>query len=178
MPDVMTHAPDVQVYPYDKWFDRPLPVYEEGDVFVPTSILLHEGATTAPALLMEADLIALMDREGIGTDATIATHIKTIQTREYVKVEDRHFVPTKLGLALVQGYDVMGYALSQPKLRAEMERDMKCIAQGQKTKGEVVARHGAWGTRPVVGWRGRGGLCIRAQLLSTLQLESYGRRSV
>jgi DNA topoisomerase-3 len=34
-------------------------------------------------LLAEADLIQLMDRHGIGTDATIAAHIETIQTRNY-----------------------------------------------------------------------------------------------
>eukprot|EP00667_Euglena_gracilis_P005722 EG_transcript_5767 len=128
----------LEVYPYDKWFDRPLPQYEEGARFAPTSVLLEEGHTTPPPYLQEADLIALMDQQGIGTDATIATHIKTIQDREYVKLQDRFFIPTKLGLALVQGYDVMGYALSTPHLRAEMEKDMKSIALGQKTKAEVL----------------------------------------
>lgn len=40
-----------------------------------------EGSTTAPSLLTEADLIALMDKHGIGTDATHAEHINTIKTR-------------------------------------------------------------------------------------------------
>jgi DNA topoisomerase len=45
-----------------------------------------------------------MDRNGIGTDATIAGHIKTIQQREYaLKNASGQFVPTKLGLALVEG---------------------------------------------------------------------------
>jgi DNA topoisomerase III len=45
-----------------------------------------------------------MDRNGIGTDATIAAHIKTIQQREYaLKNGAGQFVPTKLGLALVEG---------------------------------------------------------------------------
>ena len=34
-----------------------------------------------PPRITEADLIAVMDKEGIGTDATIAEHIKTIQDR-------------------------------------------------------------------------------------------------
>ena len=46
-----------------------------------------------------------MDRNGIGTDATIAAHIKTIQVREYaLKNHQGHFIPTNLGLALVEGY--------------------------------------------------------------------------
>lgn len=40
-----------------------------------------EGTTSAPALLTEADLIALMDKHGIGTDATHAEHINTIKQR-------------------------------------------------------------------------------------------------
>jgi len=39
----------------------------------------QEGSTSRPALLTESELIAAMDKHGIGTDATIATHIKTIQ---------------------------------------------------------------------------------------------------
>ena len=47
-----------------------------------------------------------MDRNGIGTDATIAQHIATIQEREYaVKDAQQKFLPTKLGIALVEGYN-------------------------------------------------------------------------
>ena len=45
-----------------------------------------------------------MDRNGIGTDATIAQHITTIQEREYaIKENGQRFRPTKLGIALVEG---------------------------------------------------------------------------
>ena len=48
-----------------------------------------------------------MDRNGIGTDATIAAHIKTIQVREYaLKNHQGHFIPTNLGLALVEGKEI------------------------------------------------------------------------
>ena len=71
------------------------------------------GHTTAPVAISESDLIGEMDRNGIGTDATIAGHIKTIQQREYaLKNASGQFVPTKLGLALVEGAYVC--ALSRP----------------------------------------------------------------
>ncbi len=39
--------------------------------------------TTQPArYLTEADLISLMEKNGIGTDATIHEHIKTVQERQ------------------------------------------------------------------------------------------------
>lgn len=78
----------------------------------------------------------------IGTDATHSEHIETIKTRRYVGVQsDGSFVPGELGIGLVEGpwyisstyindtffigYDSMGYQLSKPKLRAELEADLK-----------------------------------------------------
>ena len=43
---------------------------------------MEEGLTQAPPLLSESDLIGLMDKQGIGTDATIAEHIQKIQQRK------------------------------------------------------------------------------------------------
>lgn len=37
----------------------------------------------------KAELIQLMDKEGIGTDATMATHIATIQQRGYATCDAR-----------------------------------------------------------------------------------------
>lgn len=54
----------------------------------------------------ESELINLMDRNGIGTDATIASHITTIQDRSYsIKDGQQKFTPTQLGIALVEGYN-------------------------------------------------------------------------
>jgi DNA topoisomerase-3 len=47
--------------------------------------MMTDGMTQAPSLLSEADLIALMDSHGIGTDATIAQHIQTLLTRQYAE---------------------------------------------------------------------------------------------
>ena len=49
--------------------------------FEPTSIDFVNGSTEPPKLLTEADLIALMDKNGIGTDATQAEHIETIKVQ-------------------------------------------------------------------------------------------------
>lgn len=49
-------------------------------------------------------MIALMEKHGIGTDATHAEHIDTIKNREYVGLEQNiYFIPGKLGLGLVEG---------------------------------------------------------------------------
>lgn len=79
----------LEVYPYDRWSAKEILNYERGTHFQPTEISMPEGTTTAPSLLTEADLIGLMEKHGIGTDATHAEHINTIKTRGYIGVVER-----------------------------------------------------------------------------------------
>ena len=91
---------------------------------------LKEGCTEAPKLLSEADLIALMEKHGIGTDATHAEHIETIKERQYASVNEQScFFPLELGLGLVEGYDSMGYDMSKPNLRRILEEDLKAFVK-------------------------------------------------
>jgi DNA topoisomerase III len=56
----------LDVYPYDKWSSKELPHFEEGETFIPALCELRDGKTTSPAFLTEADLVGLMDKNGIG----------------------------------------------------------------------------------------------------------------
>ncbi|PHH89100.1 hypothetical protein CDD83_6643 [Cordyceps sp. RAO-2017] len=79
----------LDVYVYDKWDNTAeLPKFTRGEQFEPTEAMMTEGKTSPPTYLTEADLIALMDANGIGTDATMAEHIQKIQDREYVATID------------------------------------------------------------------------------------------
>lgn len=143
----------LDVYVYDKWeSSQQLPNFQRGEMFEPTEANIFEGKTTAPNYLTEPELIGLMDANGIGTDATMAEHIAKIKEREYVVVHPRgsgrsrveELIPTRLGVALVEGYDnvVAGLpnsiSLSKPFLRKEMELRMREICAGAKTRQEVV----------------------------------------
>ncbi|CAG2060128.1 unnamed protein product, partial [Timema podura] len=129
----------LDVYPYDKWSGKEIHVYQQGQTFEPTNIEMTEGTTSAPNLLTEADLIALMEKHGIGTDATHADHIEKIKSRLYVGLEnDNYFVPGQLGMGLVEGYDSMGFPMSKPNLRAELEADLKRVCEGTRNPAEVL----------------------------------------
>nr|CAD7396091.1 unnamed protein product [Timema poppensis] len=129
----------LDVYPYDKWSGKEIHVYQHGQTFEPTNIEMTEGTTSAPNLLTEADLIALMEKHGIGTDATHADHIEKIKSRLYVGLEnDNYFVPGQLGMGLVEGYDSMGFPMSKPNLRAELEADLKRVCEGTRNPAEVL----------------------------------------
>ncbi|KAL9705942.1 hypothetical protein quinque_009460 [Culex quinquefasciatus] len=129
----------LEVYPYDRWNSKEIHAYQMGNTFEPTELGLHEGSTTAPNMLTEADLIALMEKHGIGTDATHAEHINTIKERGYIGEADRGFlVPGTLGMGLVEGYESMELPLAQPKLRAGLEEDLKRICEGQRDPKVVL----------------------------------------
>ena len=68
----------LDVYPYEKWADKELPSLKFGQVLTDYKLEKCTGQTCAPNPLTEADLITKMDQNGIGTDATIHEHIKTI----------------------------------------------------------------------------------------------------
>ncbi|XP_054464313.1 LOW QUALITY PROTEIN: DNA topoisomerase 3-alpha [Anoplopoma fimbria] len=129
----------LDVYPYDRWSAKVIPVYEQGSQFQPSAVEMVDGQTSPPQLLTEADLISLMEKHGIGTDATHADHIETIKSRMYVGLTaDQRFLPGELGMGLVEGYNSMGYEMSKPNLRAELEADLKLVSEGRKDKQSVL----------------------------------------
>ena len=95
-------------------------------------------------MLSEVDLLTLMEKNGIGTDATQAQHIeKVVGERGYAKkVGDNRLVPTNIGEALVAGYDSLQLGFMwQPTKRAEMEKDVDNVHKGSITKEEAVRKN-------------------------------------
>ncbi|KAJ1965435.1 DNA topoisomerase 3-alpha [Dipsacomyces acuminosporus] len=131
----------LDIYPYDKWSESTVPLYRQGDSFQPTALEIRTSTTTEPKLLTYDRLIDIMDKNGIGTDATHADHIKKIMDREYIfKIDGELLTPSRLGIGLVQGYDDIGLelSLSKPHLRREMEIELKQICEGTKNKDQVL----------------------------------------
>lgn len=113
---------------------------KEGDEFFVTDVKILERKTSPPDYLSEADLITLMEKHGIGTDASIPTHINNICQRNYVQVTSaRRLTPTRLGIVLVHGYQRIDKELVLPTTRAALEKQLEQIALG-KVAFEVVLR--------------------------------------
>lgn len=82
-----------------------LPRFNPGDRVVIHDAKLLECFTQPPDFLTESELITLMEKHGIGTDASIPVHINNICIRNYVTVvAGRKLAPTSLGIVLVHGY--------------------------------------------------------------------------
>jgi DNA topoisomerase-3 len=129
----------LEVYPYQQWSESQLAIFAAQEELKAPRFDIIAHKTQPPALLSESDLIAHMDNAGIGTDSTIHLHIKTVQTRGYVSLnEKKQFQPTHLGLALYMGHKEIGYEIVEPELRASMEKGMSDIARGKKAKETMV----------------------------------------
>ena len=82
-----------------------------------------------------------MERKGIGTDASIPSHIENIQKRNYATLGNgRRLIPTQLGLVLAQGYQKIDATLVLPEVRAQIERECALIAKGEMEKEEVLKK--------------------------------------
>ncbi|ORY82060.1 DNA topoisomerase [Protomyces lactucae-debilis] len=136
----------LDVYPYDRWeSSAQLPAFRQGELVEPKSVEMTNDKTTRPSFLSEPELIGLMDANGIGTDATMAAHIEKVLERQYTLKEANggtpQFIPTTLGIALVEGFDAMGFeeSLTKPQLRKETERQLAMIHRGEANKADVLA---------------------------------------
>jgi len=138
----------LDVYPYTTWGGGgmagvpplpPLAVGQRVPLAAPPS--LRAGETAPPPRLAEGDLLAAMDRFGIGTDATMVDHIKTLLARGYAaKDEGGCFGPRPLGEALVSAYRRLGLGgLWEPALRGQIESSIRAVASGHKTKEAATA---------------------------------------
>lgn len=108
------------------------PSIKVGDEFSIDEAKLVEKKTSPPGYLTEADLISLMEKHGIGTDASIPTHINNICVRNYVQIADgRRLIPTQLGIILVHGYQKIDNDLVLPTRRAEIENQLNRIIEGK-----------------------------------------------
>jgi DNA topoisomerase III len=62
----------LEIYIYENWNAKTIPYFEKGQRFIPFELKINNGFTQPPPLLSESELITCMDKNGIGTDATIS----------------------------------------------------------------------------------------------------------
>ena len=109
--------------------DKVLPDLKENDVLNAKDIEKEQHFTQPPARYTEAKLIKEMEELGIGRPSTYATVIDTIKEREYVKLVEKKFVPTQIGIETTDKLQEFFSDIINVEYTANMEKDLDLIAE-------------------------------------------------
>ncbi|MBP7854497.1 type I DNA topoisomerase [Candidatus Babeliales bacterium] len=94
--------------------------------------------TQPPARFSEATLVKELEKQGIGRPSTYATILNTIQSRNYVELQKKRFVPTDLGMKLTEMLNEYFPKIMDLKFTALMELDLDKIAQGEMKRDALL----------------------------------------
>ncbi len=109
-----------------------------GETLKVSKIDIEEVTPPINQLITESELIKLMDKLGIGTDATFAEHIYKIIQRKYVRKTRGHLVPTELGIAMYTSLKNTVPELIDPKIRSMMEKWFTMVEKGEMNPNTAV----------------------------------------
>ncbi|MEM4493795.1 MAG: DNA topoisomerase, partial [Pyrobaculum sp.] len=125
-----------RIYPWERQSSKPLPRVSPGDPARAVKVDVVERETEPPPQMTESELLALMKKYGIGTDATMQDHIHTNVRRGYMKITKGKCIPTDLGIALATSLFQFAPQLIEPTVRAKIEKALNSIV----TDGTPPAR--------------------------------------
>ena len=113
--------------------DSQLPQLSEGQSLQLEKSDFERKQTSPPSRYGEPQLVALMEKLGIGRPSTYSSSIKTIKGRKYVKISKKKLAPTELGISVDTFLDSSLADLIDSKFTANMESDLDAIANGEKS---------------------------------------------
>ena len=109
-----------------------LPVMEEGDIVDLRGIVGNQHFTEPPPRYTEASLVKTLEEYGIGRPSTYAAIISTLQTREYVFMEKKQFVPTDVGKVVNKFLTQHFTQYVDYGFTAKLEDELDAVARGEK----------------------------------------------
>ena len=115
-----------------------LPAIEAGTIVHNQTIDTIQHFTQPPARYTEASLIKTLEEKGIGRPSTYAPIMDTIQNRNYVEKKDKQFVPTELGVIIVDLLKKFFERIINVSFTAHMEEELDAIEQGKDTYVHVL----------------------------------------
>ncbi|MEM1597573.1 MAG: type IA DNA topoisomerase [Pyrobaculum sp.] len=127
-----------QIYPWERQREKPLPVVRVGDEAQVVKVEVVERETEPPPQMTESELLALMKKYGIGTDATMQDHIHTNIKRGYMKLQKGKCVPTPLGMTLATALFQFAPELIEPTVRARIEKALNSIVKDGTPPSKLI----------------------------------------
>jgi len=122
----------LEAYPFENKKDKLLPFVEEGQKVGVKKLSNTKSKTSPPKKLTEAELLTLMDKNGIGTKATAPTHIETNKKRGYLETKGKTISILDTGFTLMEGLSLTVPILVRPEIRAKIEALIQEVEDGKK----------------------------------------------
>ena len=122
---------------FEKSEDKELPLINEKTIET-DNVNLKQHFTEPPARYTEAKLIKEMEDLGIGRPSTYAATMSTIVDRDYVKLKEKKFYPTEIGIETNKKLQEFFSDLINVKYTAKMEDDLDNIASGKVIWNELL----------------------------------------
>jgi len=123
--------------PYAQVKDVFLPALARGKAAVVDRIVLKSDFTKPPPRYNPRSLLLKMEKDNIGTKATRAATIQTLQDRKYICGKDS-FAVSELGLRVTEILAEYCPAVVSPELTRNLEQEMDAIQDGKESKEAVV----------------------------------------
>jgi len=120
--------------------DQILPELTTGRTVSPIDVKPEQYFTQPPPRYTEASLIKALEAEGIGRPSTYAAIIKTIQDREYVRIQNRTFHPTHLGTVVTDRLIQHMPRVFDIRFTAHFEDQLDDVEAGQVEWVEILTR--------------------------------------
>lgn len=109
-----------------------LPHLEEGDEVKLNEITCNQHFTEPPPRYSEATLIKVLEEHGIGRPSTYAAIVSTLQTREYVVLENKRFRPTDIGRVVNKFLTQYFTTYVDYNFTAKLEDELDEVSRGEK----------------------------------------------
>jgi len=109
-----------------------LPELVEGESLVLRELVPAQHFTQPPPRFSESTLIRELEEKGIGRPSTYASIVKTIRDRGYVRLEERKFLPTELGILVNDLLEQSFPRILDVAFTAKMEEELDRIEDGER----------------------------------------------
>lgn len=125
---------------YETSEDKILPDLESkiNEKILSDSIEAEEHFTKPKPRYTEAKLIKELEELGIGRPSTYVKIIDTLKERVYIKLEDKKFVPTEIGIETTDKLQEFFKNIINVEYTRDMEDDLDKIAEGDKVWNKVL----------------------------------------
>ena len=101
-------------------------------------IIVEEHFTKPKPRYTEAKLIKELEELGIGRPSTYVKIIDTIKERDYIRIEDKKFYPTEIGILTTDKLQEFFSNIINVEYTRDMEEDLDKIADGDKVWNKVL----------------------------------------